>query len=78
MNIENNYSWNGNNVPIKEVARIMKKDENFIRLALQQNLFPFGIAMRKTNSSQYDYYVSPKLLYEYSGYAYGFHPEDNK
>jgi hypothetical protein len=65
-----NSLWSGRNVPVKDVARIMKKDEQFIRLALQSELLPIGFAMKKGNSSQYDYYVSPKLLYEYTGYVY--------
>lgn len=70
MNDEINMVFNGNNVPIKMVASVMKKDESFIRQALQRNLLPIGFAMQKENSTQYDYYVSPKLLYEYCGYIY--------
>lgn len=62
--------FDGNNVPIKIVASVMKKDEAFIRQALQKGLLPIGFAMQKENSTQYDYYVSPKLLYEYCGYVH--------
>ena len=70
MYVNENINWSGNNVPIKEVAKAMKKDEQFIRLALQQKMLNIGFALRKENSSQFDYYVSPKLLFEYTGYIY--------
>lgn len=62
--------FNGNNVPIKYVAKVMKKDETFIRLALQRGVLPIGCAIKKENSTQYDYYISPKKLYEYCGVIY--------
>lgn len=65
-----NIVWNGNNVPIKVVAKVMKKDEHFIRLALQNNLLPIGFAMKNNGSTQFDYYISPKLLYDYTGFIY--------
>lgn len=74
MKNERNLEWSGNNVPIKVVAKAMKKDEHFVRLALQNGLLPIGFAMKSNGSTQYDYYVSPKLLYEYIGFIY---KEDN-
>lgn len=65
-----NIKFDGNNVPIRIVAKVMKKDETFIRLALQKGVLPIGCAIKKDNSTQYDYYISPKLLYEYSGFIY--------
>ena len=38
MKNERNLEWSGNNVPIKVVAKAMKKDEHFVRLALQNGL----------------------------------------
>lgn len=62
--------FDGSNVPIKIVAQVMKKDPQFIRLAMQKGLLPIGFAYKSDNSTQYNYYVSPKLLYEYTGYLY--------
>ncbi len=56
----------GENIPIQEAARIMKKTEQFIRVCLQRGLLPFGTATKL--SSQWTYYISPKLFYEYTGY----------
>lgn len=61
--------FSGNNVPIAEVARIMKKDPSYIRQGIQRNILPIGNAFKKEGSDEYDYYVSPKLLYEYTGFV---------
>lgn len=62
--------FSGNNVPISEVAKIMKKDKQFVRIGIQEKWLPIGVAYRKEGSSEYSYYVSPKKLYEYTGYIY--------
>lgn len=60
----------GENVPITEVAKIMKKDQQFIRQGMIQGILPIGVVFKKDGSKQYDYYVSPRLLWEYTGYVY--------
>lgn len=62
--------FSGNNVPISEVAKIMKKDKQFVRIRIQEKWLPIGVVYRKEGSSEYSYYVSPKKLYEYTGYIY--------
>ena len=62
--------FSGNNVPISEVAKIMKKDKQFVRIGIQEKWLPIGVAYSKEGSSEYSYYVSPKKLYEYTGYIY--------
>lgn len=62
--------FSGSNVPITEVARIMKKDKQFVRMGIQEKWLPIGVAYRKEGSSEFSYYVSPKKLYEYTGYIY--------
>ena len=63
--------FSGNNVPISEVAKIMKKDKQFVRIGIQEKWLPIGVAYKKEGSSEYSYYVSPKKLYEYTGYITG-------
>lgn len=36
--------FSGANVPISVVARIMKKDKNFVRIGIQENWLPIGVA----------------------------------
>ena len=62
--------FSGKNIPITAVAKIMGKDQQFIRQAMIEGLLPIGIAFRKKGSSQYDFYVSPKLLYDYTGFFF--------
>ena len=72
--------FSGKNVPVKEVARLMGKDQQFIRQGIINGKLPIGIAFKKNivdqktykekESSQYDFYISPKLLWEYTGIIY--------
>lgn len=71
--------FSGHNVPIKEIAKLMGKDQQFIRQGIIKGVLPIGTAFKKTittdnynekESSQYDFYVSPKLLWEYTGILY--------
>jgi len=66
----NIFIFSGANVPISEVAKIMKKDKQFVRIGIQENWLPIGVAYKKEGSNEYSYYVSPKKLYEYTGYVY--------
>jgi len=68
--MQQNIIFSGANVPIAEVAKIMKKDKQFIRIGIQENWLPIGVAYKKEGSNEYSYYVSPKKLYEYTGYIY--------
>lgn len=71
--------FSGKNVLIIEVAKLMGKDQQFIRQGIIRGILPIGVAFKKTipngsyggkESSQYDFYVSPKLLWEYTGIIY--------
>ncbi|MEC5422360.1 hypothetical protein QGM71_02500 [Virgibacillus sp. C22-A2] len=53
------------NIKIKEAARILGKSEQFIRIGLQRNIFPFGYAVKM--SSVWTYHISPKKLNDYVG-----------
>ena len=39
--------FSGNNVPISEVAKIMKKDKQFVRIGIQEKWLPIGVAYKK-------------------------------
>jgi hypothetical protein len=72
--------FDGKNVPVKEVARLMGKDQQFIRQGIIRGILPIGVAFKKTivdhkwnkekESTQYDFYISPRLLWEYTGIIY--------
>lgn len=61
--------YSGANVPVTLAAKIMHKDPMFIRIGLQRGILPFGMAIKKSETGkQFDYYISPKLFFEYTGY----------
>ena len=52
-----------NNVSVAECARRIGKSEQFVRVALQTGVAPFGFAVK--NKSVFSYHISPKKLNEY-------------
>lgn len=56
-----------NNLSVAEAARLMNKSQQFVRIGLQRNLLPFGVAIK--NGSKYNYYISAKKFMEYTGIA---------
>ncbi len=57
----------GVNVPIKIAARLMNKGQQYIRISLQRGSLPIGNAEKMPGKEKYDYYISPKLLSDYTG-----------
>lgn len=69
-------------VPVSVAANIYGKDPCWIRAGLIAGWLPIGFAVRngrkvtdisEMNSSygRINYYISPKLLYEHTGYLWG-------
>lgn len=54
------------NLPVKEAARLMGKDAQYVRIAIQRGMLPFGIAIKGTGD-RYSYYISRKQFQEYTG-----------
>lgn len=48
--------FTGRNVPIRELAKAIGKDAQYIRIGLQKGILHFGFALKKENSSEYNYY----------------------
>lgn len=65
--MENNTKVNiiEKRVSIKKAAKIMGTSEQYIRIGLRNNRFPFGSAVKL--STQWTYHISPKPFYEYIG-----------
>ena len=62
--------FTGEHIPLKEAARIMGKDYQFVCLALIEGLLLIDIAYKMDDSSVYNFYISSKLFWEYTGYVY--------
>ena len=46
--------FSGEGIPVTEAARIMKKDQQFVRQAMIKGILPIGVAFMKEGSKQYD------------------------
>lgn len=69
-------------VPVSAAAKVFNKDASWIRAGLIEGWLPIGFATRNgqkiTDISELSskngrilYYISPKLLYELTGFVYG-------
>lgn len=54
----------GESMQVKEAAEKLGMNTQTLRLALQQKLFPFGVAV-KTSKNRFTYYVNPNRLEKY-------------
>ena len=53
-------------VPLYAAAKIMGKGTTFICEGLKQGKLPIGVAF-KISGDSFNYYISPKLLMEFTG-----------
>lgn len=54
------------NVPVEQAARLLGKSKQFVRVALQRGIAPFGFAVKVTGE-KWSYHISPRKLTEYVG-----------
>ena len=54
-------------VTVKRAAVILGKSQQFVRIGLQRNILPFGIAMQMPGKTTYTYHISPKKLCDHAG-----------
>lgn len=52
--------FTGRNVPIKEIAKAMGKDAQYVRVGIQQGILKFGVAIKMEDSNEYNYYCPIK------------------
>lgn len=53
------------NISIKKAASLLGKSEQFVRIGLQRNILPFGVAVQM--SSRWTYSIIPATFYNYIG-----------
>lgn len=63
--------FTGRNVPIMELSKAIGKDPQFIRIGLQKGILKFGFALKKDNSTEFNYYCPDKKVWEETGYFNG-------
>ena len=52
-------------ITVADVARALGKSEQFIRLGLRENIFPFGTALKMKGSSRFCYVIYPEKFREF-------------
>lgn len=61
--------FSGRNIPVYIAAKIMGKNQQAVRIALQKGKSGIGWAYQD-NAGNWQYYISPKKFYEETGYVY--------
>lgn len=54
-----------NSLTVSEAAELMNVSKEFIRIGLQQGIFPWGYAVKM--STKYTYFISINKFIEYTG-----------
>lgn len=67
-------------VPVSVAAKVYGKDASWVRAGIISGYLPIGIASRNGKTVEFEnwnsrygrtnYYISPKLLYEHTGYIW--------
>lgn len=63
--------FTGGNVPVYKAAAVMNKRPQFVRCGMQTGKLPIGTCIESgtlpDGRARYTYYITPKLLYEFTG-----------
>lgn len=57
-------------VPIEVAAKVFSKNPCWVRAGIENGWLPIGTATRLEGSKRANFYISPKLLWEYTGYIW--------
>ena len=60
----------GGGVPVVVAARIFGKDPQWVRIQMQRKLIDIGVCTKSETGHRYNYYISPKKLYDLTGYRW--------
>lgn len=78
--------YKNGSVPIAVAARVFGKDASWVRAGIISGWLPIGVATRDgkkidnihdidSKKGRINFYISPKLLYEFTGYKWGGNDE---
>ena len=57
-------------VPVKVAAKVYGKDPSWVRMNMLRGTLPIGVVTTAEDCKRHNYYISPKLLYEHTGFVY--------
>ena len=60
-----NKTGEENRLSVDQVAKLMEASKQFVRIGLQQGIFPWGYAVK--TSSQWTYYINRQKFIEHEG-----------
>ena len=77
----NEIIFHAGSVPVAVAARVFGKDPSWVRAGIVSGYLPIGTATRKgkpvtsvqeinSKLGRINFYISPKLLWEYTGYVW--------
>lgn len=58
------------NIPVAVAAKVLKMDNQTVRLLLQNGLVNWGIAYKRPGRRQFSYIIYAKQFYEATGFQY--------
>ena len=58
------------NVPVAVAAKVLKMDNQTVRLLLQNNIVNWGVEFKKPGSRLFSYIIYAKQFYEATGFQY--------
>ncbi len=62
------FIFSTSNITLRQASRILHMSEKTLGEQIQKKEIPIGYAYRKEGSDTWGYYISPKLLYEVTGW----------
>ena len=65
------------NVPVKVAAKVFGRSEVWVRNGIRTGLLPIGVVTTAGQQLNSSVYISPKLLWEFTGYVYNPEEETN-
>ncbi len=54
-------------ITVAIAARLLEKQQQFVRIGLQRKLLPFGFALQQRPGAKRDYFINPKNFADYLG-----------
>ncbi len=62
------FIFSTSNITLRQASRILHMSEKTLGEQIQKKEIPIGYAYKKDGSDTWGYYISPKLLYEVTGW----------
>lgn len=65
-------------VPVELAAKVMGKEPDYVKQGIKEKWLPIGVYGVYTADKEEEYYISPKLFWELTGYVFKQNQEGEK